>query len=379
MAAPCVGNDRARGPRLLRAALLILPAVFLWAGLANVASASHMPIGPCSPGYESVKNVDLDTYFDGKHDLTICLGADLEDFADHDVQWSNMSHVTVRSAPGSWRGIRSRIWIDGTSSDVTLYGLTLDAGGFDAVAGQSGVAINGDRVALIRNMITNRYGVAGSCIINDGAYGVADDTLISQNRIFDCGMDESHDHGIYTNSMNRPVVNANWIYENAGRGINLGPYTHAGRFTRNVIADNCANPLGGVNDCSANVIYWGESSSDALNNNTVASPHNRYNLAGCDFGPDTPDCPAWSGSNNLVSRSCFYSTVSGYSGDPLDSGISPGWKFKFGSVDEPTITVTDPQFSNPHTLVHARRNYRIPPSNPCAGYQPQVTVGPPAP
>ncbi len=257
MAPPRVGHDRARGPRLLRAALLILPAVLLWAGLSSEAGANHMPVGPCSPGYESVKNVDPETYFDGKHYLTICLAGDLEDFADHDVQWSNMTHVTVRSAPGSWRSIRSRIWIDGTSSDVTLYGLTLDSSGFDAVAGQSGVAINGDRVALQRNMITNRYGVAGSCINSDGAYGVADDTLISQNKIFDCGMDETHDHGIYTNSMNRPVVNANWIYENAGRGINLGPYTHDGRFTRNVIADNCANPLGGVNDCSANVIYWG--------------------------------------------------------------------------------------------------------------------------
>ena len=39
--------------------------------------------------------------------------------------------------------------------------------------------------------------------------------------------------------------------------MNLGPATHNARITRNVIADNCANPLGGVNDCSANIIYWG--------------------------------------------------------------------------------------------------------------------------
>ena len=126
-----------------------------------------------------------------------------------------------------------------------------------ATPGGSGIAINGDRVALQRNLITNGYGPAGSCITNDADRGVADDTIISQNRIFDCGRDETHDHGIYTNAMNRPIVSANWIYENAGRGINLGPHTYDARFTRNVIADNCANPLGGPNDCSANIIYWG--------------------------------------------------------------------------------------------------------------------------
>ena len=62
---------------MLRAALLILPAVLLWAGPAATASATHMPVGACSPGYESVKNVDPETYFDGKHYLTICLDGDL--------------------------------------------------------------------------------------------------------------------------------------------------------------------------------------------------------------------------------------------------------------------------------------------------------------
>ena len=138
--------DRARAPRLRQAALLTSAAVFLCA--RRPGERHPHARRACSPGYESVKNVDPDTYFDGSSNLTICLDGDLEDFADHDVQWSNMSHVTVRSAPGSWRSISSRIWIDGTSSDVTLYGLTLDASGFDAVAGQSGIAINGDRVAL---------------------------------------------------------------------------------------------------------------------------------------------------------------------------------------------------------------------------------------
>src|SRR5687768_4837763 len=367
----------ARGRRPWRALPLIAAACFLSA--AASAPAAHEPVGPCSPGFENVRNVDLETFFDGRTNLTICLAGNLEDMGDHDVKWSNMSHVTVRSAPGSWRSIRSRIWIDQSSADVTVYGLTLDSSGYDLNPGYSGVALNGDRVALRRNLITNRFGIAGSCVISDGDFGIADDTIISQNRIFDCGRDETHDHGLYTNAMNRPVVQANWIYENAGRGINLGPYTYNGRFTRNVIADNCANPLGGTNDCSANIIYWGFSSFTEFNSNTVAFPYHRYNLAGCDFGPDTPDCYEWGGSNNLVARSCFYTDVSGYSGDPLSSGISPGWDEKFGRVDHATITVADPQFTNRTTPAHAWRNYRIPASNPCAAYQPATPVGPPVP
>ena len=63
-----------------------------------------------------VRNVDLETYFDGRTTSRSASAGDLEDKADHDVRWSNMSHVTIRSAPGSLASIRSRIWIDQTST-----------------------------------------------------------------------------------------------------------------------------------------------------------------------------------------------------------------------------------------------------------------------
>ena len=169
--------------------------------------------------------------------------------------------------------IRSRIWIDQTSNDVTLYGLTLDSSGFDAVAGQSGIAINGDRVALKRNLITNSYGAAGSCITNDADQGVADDTVISLNRIYDCGGRDPRPRHLH--ELDEPPDRERQLDLRERRPRHQPrPYTHDARITRNVIADNCANPLGGPNDCSANVIYWGfERSSDAFNNNTVAFPH----------------------------------------------------------------------------------------------------------
>lgn len=350
----------------------------LWALAAAPAQALHDPVGGCSPGFENVRNVDLETFFDGRSNVTICLRENLSDPGDFNVRWSNMSHVTIRSAPSTWRSIRSRIWIDDTSSNVTLYGLTLDGGDFTAEAGATGLAINADAVKLQRNAITNRYGVAGSCVTNDPAYGIATDLQILSNRIFDCGRDETHDHGIYTNAMDNPTVRGNWIYESAGRGVNLGPATQGASLYRNVIADNCANPLGGPNDCSANIMFWGSTSGTNVTDNTIAFPHFRWNLAGCDEATGTNDCRIWTGTSNSIATTCFFTGSTTYSGEPPESGVSPGFAGKYATVSASTTVVGDPQFADASWPVHASRNYRVG-SNACSTYQPQGRVGPPAP
>jgi hypothetical protein len=376
--APCTHGRATARALVRRVGLACAGALLLLAALAGQARAAHDPVGDCSPGYENVRGVDLETYFDGKSNLTICLRDNLADLGDFSVRWSNMHHVTVRSAPGTWRAIRSRIWIDETSSDVTLHGLTLDAGDFVAEPGATGLAINADDVKLIRNLITNRYGFAGSCITNAAEYGVATNLQIFANRIYDCGRDETHDHGIYTNAMDRPIVRGNWIYENAGRGVNLGPATQRASFFRNVIADNCANPLGGTNDCSANVIFWGSTSDTVLSKNTIAFPHFRWNLAGCDDATgSTDDCRLWTGSSNSVEEGCFLTTVDEYSGDPPNSGISPGFAGKYATVSAAALTVANPVFANRLWAAHSQRDYRIR-NSACAEYQPQGFVGPPA-
>jgi hypothetical protein len=359
-------------PACVIAALMLLAS-------AVPAQATHEPVGGCSPGFENVRNVDLETFFDGRANVTICLRGNLTDFGDFNVRWSNMRHVTVRSAPGTWRAIRSRIWIDDTSSNVSLYGLTLDAGDFVDQPGITGLAINADNVTLQRNLITNRYGLAGSCVTNDATYGVATNLEIRSNRIYDCGRDEIHDHGIYMNAMDRPVVRGNWIYENAGRGVNLGPATQGAAIYRNVIADNCANPLGGSNDCSANVMFWGSTSGTTMNNNTIAFPHVRWNLSGCDDATgNTESCQVWTGGFNTVSASCFFTTVADYSGEPATSGISIGFHGNYATVSQGTVTVANPMFVDRVWPLHASRNYRVR-NSACFGNQPQQTVGPPAP
>ena len=372
----------ATAPSLVRRAvstcrsMCLVAALTLLAGAAP-AKATHNPVGACSPGFENVRGVDLETFFDGRANLTICLGGNLTDLGDANVRWSSMRHVTVRSAPGTWRAIRSRIWIDDTNADVSLYGLTLDSGDFVAEPGSTGLAINADNVLLQRNMITNRYGLAGSCITNDATYGVASNLQIRANRIYDCGRDETHDHGIYTNAMDRPAVRANWIYESAGRGVNLGPATQGATFYRNVIADNCANPLGGPNDCSSNVMFWGSTSGTAMNNNTIAFPHARWNLAGCDDSTgSTDDCRLWSGASNTIAANCFITTNDAYWGEPPGSGISSGFPGKYATVTQ--STVADPMFADRLWPVHANRDYRVR-SSACSNNQPQQAVGPPAP
>jgi hypothetical protein len=376
MTAPWTHGASAR-PLAGRAVLACAAALALLCALAAPAPAAHYPAGVCSPGYENVRNVDLETFFDGKSNLTICLGGNLSDPGDFNVRWSGMRHVTVRSAPGTWRAIRSRIWIDDTSSEVMLYGLTLDAGDFTAEAGATGLAINADDVDLMHNSITNRYGPAGSCITSASEYGVASNLRIAANRIFDCGRDEVHDHGVYTNAMDAPMIRANWIYENAGRGINLGPETQGATIYRNVVADNCANPLGGVNDCSGNVMFWGSTSGTTVESNTFAHPYERWNLAGCDDATGSnDDCRLWTGTSNSVTSNCFISRNDGYEGDPAGSGISPGFAGKYAAVSG--TTVAGPQFLYRVWPVHANRNYTVQ-NSACADSQPQQVVGPPAP
>lgn len=377
MTAPWTQGGASAHPLVRRVALACAVALALLAARAAPAPATHEPVGDCSPGYEQVRDVDLETFFDGRQNLTICLAGNLSAPPDFNVRWSNMRHVTVRSAPGTWHSIRSRIWIDDTSSEVTLHGLTLDAGDFTAEPGATGIAVNADGVTLSRNSITNRYGVAGSCVNNDAAYGVASNLKIAANRIFDCGRDETHDHGIYTNAMDQPVIRANWIYENAGRGINLGPATQGATVYRNVIVDNCANPLGGVNDCSGNVMFWGATSGTVVDSNTIAHPHERWNLAGCDDATGSnDDCRLWTGTSNVVTSNCFISRNEGYEGDPPTSGISPGFADKFAAVSG--VTVAGPQFLFRTWPVHANRNYTVQ-NGVCADKQPQQAVGPPAP
>jgi hypothetical protein len=325
-----------------------------------------------------VRGVDLETFFDGKSNVTICLTGNLADNGDLNVRWSNMRHVTVRSAPQHWHLITSRIWIDDTSSEVTLYGLSLSAAGFAAEAGASTLAINADDVRLQRNTITNGYGIAGSCVTNDPGYGIATNLQITANRIFRCGRDEAHDHGIYTNAMDRPSIRANWIYENAGRGINLGPATQGASIFRNVIADNCADPLGGTNDCSANVMFWGSTSGTQMNNNTVAFPHFRWNIAGCDDATGATDCRMWTGTSNTIGDICLITTNGGYSGDPPASGVSPGFAGKYATLSPAATVVQDPGFANRTGWVHAFRDYRVG-NSACAANRPVQLVGAPAP
>ncbi len=177
MAAPPRHRSSAGPFDAMGRSMCLVAALTLLAGAAP-AQATHNPVGACSPGFENVRGVDLETFFDGRANLTICLGGNLTDLGDANVRWSNMRHVTVRSAPGTWRAIRSRIWIDDTNADVSLYGLTLDSGDFVAEPGSTGLAINADNVMLQRNMITNRHGLAGSCITNDATYGVASNLQI---------------------------------------------------------------------------------------------------------------------------------------------------------------------------------------------------------
>jgi hypothetical protein len=125
-------------------------------------------------------------------------------------------------------------------------------------------------------------------------------------------------------------------------------------------------------------MFWGSTSGTEMTNNTIAFPHFRWNVAGCDDATGTTDCRVWTGTANSIASSCFITTNDGYSGDPAGSGISPGFPGKYATVSQATTTVADPRFADRLWQAHANRNYRVR-NSACSANQPQQSVGPPAP
>jgi len=82
-------------------------------------------------------------------------------------------------------------------------------------------------------------------------------------------------------------------------------------------------------------------------------------LAGCDEATGAPDCRLWTGTGNTVGESCFFTTDDVYSGDPVASGISPGFPGKYATVAKASSPVVDPGFADRLWPLHANRSYRI--------------------
>ena len=146
--------------------------------------------------------------------------------------------IHLTSAPGDRATIDGVVWVADSANDVEISALTLDGENRHDVPSPQ---INGDRVTLRGNDITNRH--TGICVILGGAfprYGIAIDPVVEDNRIHDCGRlpRTNHDHGIYVEGTRGARIVDNLIYGNADYGVHLYPDADGSLVARNVIEGN---------------------------------------------------------------------------------------------------------------------------------------------
>jgi parallel beta-helix repeat protein len=146
--------------------------------------------------------------------------------------------IRLTSAPGERATIDGVLWVADTANDVEISALTLNGAN---ARQEPSPQINGDRVTLKGNDITNRH--TGICVILGGGfthYGVAVDPVVKDNRIHDCGRlpRTNHDHGIYVEGTRGAKIVDNLIYGNADYGVHLYPNADGSLVARNVIEGN---------------------------------------------------------------------------------------------------------------------------------------------
>lgn len=180
--------------------------------------------------------------------------------------------LVIRNTPGATATVRGRMWIADDANDVVVQGLRIDGRNLDNGELPS-PTIEGDRVRLIGNDISNnRHHI---CVIVGSirGYGVAYDLVMDGNRIHDCGRrpGNNHHHGVYIeHAYNTRIVN-NVIAFSADRGIQLYPSAHGSIITRNVIVGN-----------GEGLIFSGAegyaSSDNRVTHNVVTHSRTRFNI-----------------------------------------------------------------------------------------------------
>lgn len=251
------------------------------------------------------------------------------------------ARVTVKSFDGERATLSGRLYVPDRANYVTVEGLNLD--GHDSPACSPGgtctnlpsPTVNGDHVTFQGNDVTNRH--VGICFnLGAAGYGRAQDDVIQQNRIHDCGRLDpvsNHDHGIYLAYSDRVHVLDNVIYDNADRGVQLYPDAQGTLIKGNVIDGN-----------GEGVIFSGaggtSSNDNVVENNVITNSKLRHDVES--YYPDLI------GTGNKVHDNCIHGGAQG----PL----SNGYGFDIG-----TNLKVDPQYVD-----RAGKDFRLEPGSPCA-------------
>ena len=176
--------------------------------------------------------------------------------------------VTLTSSPGERATLAGRLVITREADRATVENLALDGAPGDGPS----PTVNASDVVSRGNDVTNRN--TRICfVLGDDVYGEADDTLIEDNRIHDCGRlpATNHDHAIYVAHASGTVIRDNLIYRNADRGVQLYPDADDSLVTGNVIDGNGEGLIISGNDDKA-------SDNNVVESNLITNSTIRYNV-----------------------------------------------------------------------------------------------------
>jgi len=254
--------------------------------------------------------------------------------------------LTLKSGFGMRATIEGTLYVTDTANDVVVSDLVLNG---KNVSGHASPVVNGDRVSLLRNEITN--GHTGICVLLGPGFEDppqrAIDPVVEGNRIHDCGRlpATGHDHGIYVEGTTNAHIDNNVIYDNADYGIHLYPDADGSVIVHNIIDGNGGGLIFAGERAGGEYQFAHSSDDNTVKSNIFSNNSERDNLDSWWGGP--------TGSGNVVSGNCFWN------GHPLNIDDSSGG---FIHVDD---TIADPLYvDRPH------KDFRLQPGSPCAGKGP---------
>jgi parallel beta-helix repeat protein len=245
--------------------------------------------------------------------------------------------ITLRSAPGERATIKARIHVAQGADGVVVRTLNLDG----SPNGLPSPTVNANDTRWLNNDVTNRHRSQSCFVIGNEYYGAADGTIISNNRIHDCGRlpRTNHDHGIYISEGQDTHILGNEIFDNSDRGIQLRANAQETVIRRNVIDGNGEGIIFSGSDGTA-------SGNTTVEDNIISFSAVRYNVES--FYPEGNP----TGKGNLVANNCVYGGARGNTNGGVQSP-QVGFKTQNNIV------------KNPLYVNRAKDNFRLRASSPC--------------
>jgi hypothetical protein len=242
--------------------------------------------------------------------------------------------ITLTSGPGPRAMLRGSIIIDAPATYFRLFRISIQ--------GQPGqktpvVEVRADDFAFFKSDLTGGPAMqsnVGACLAINGANRV----IIDADAIHNCGRATSLlAPAIQVTRGGATTISNNFIYDNGGDGVGLGPDAQKAVVTRNVIFDNDSGVYltGDVNTASSGVRI----TNNVISDSTRFGVHSGY----------APGSRV--GNKNLVARNCIWKAgQKALAPDPL-------------SAFKATANIfTDPRFSSKQLTIRP---------GPCSSKQPQ--------